>query len=64
MMEGTVNPDPQTCHGCGQPAIRPRISSHKDRFTEEVITEAEWVCHRCGSRFASGVVSREPKNEE
>jgi PHP family Zn ribbon phosphoesterase len=44
--------------------IIPREESSYDRFSQETIVEAVWVCHRCGSRFGSGVVSRTKDNEK
>lgn len=54
-----------SCNFCGQPGIRPRVSTYEDRYNQELITEADWICHRCGNRFESGIVSRQPikKNE-
>lgn len=53
-----------SCNHCGMSGIIPRTSSYTDRFTQEIITEAEWVCHRCGNRFNTGIVSREKINEK
>ena len=53
-----------SCNMCGMSSISPRTSTYTDRFTNEIITEAEWVCHRCGNRFNSGIVSREPNEKK
>lgn len=48
-----------TCNCCGQTGISPRTETYEDRFAQEMVTEAVWICHRCGQRFNAGVVSRE-----
>jgi ribosomal protein L37AE/L43A len=52
-----------TCNYCGQVGIIPRTETYEDRFAQERVTEAVWVCHRCGQRFNAGVMSREKINE-
>jgi|CryBogDrversion2_1035201.scaffolds.fasta_scaffold522457_1 hypothetical protein len=54
----------RSCTSCGMGGIIPREESSYDRFSQETIVEAVWVCHRCGSRFGSGVVSRTKDNEK
>ena len=51
------------CNSCGMGGIMPRTDTYVDRYTNEKITEATWVCHRCGSRFYSGIIAREQSNE-
>ena len=53
-----------TCNMCGMPGINPRVDRYRDRFAQEMVTEAIWVCHRCGNRFNAGIISREKINEE
>jgi C4-type Zn-finger protein len=48
------------CTMCGQGNIQPQTSTYHDRYAQETVTEATWVCHRCGNRFNSGIVSRQP----
>ena len=50
-----VEPRPQTCSTCGQPAVHPRVM--KVNRGKDVITEAHWICSRCNSRFMTGVLS-------
>lgn len=52
------------CTQCGMNGIAPRTENSYDRYTRETIVEAVWICHRCGSRFYSGVVSRTKENEK
>ena len=54
----------QTCNMCGQSGISPRTEQYTDRYSQELVVEAVWQCHRCGSRFCSGIVSRTPLNEK
>ena len=52
-----------SCNVCGMGGIAPRTESYHDRFSGETITEATWTCHRCGTRFNTGVVSPVKDNE-
>jgi len=64
-MEGLVQQLTQlACTSCGLPGIMPRTETYVDRYAQETITEATWTCHRCGSRFSSGIVSRVSNNEK
>ena len=54
----------QTCNMCGQPGVQPRTDTQYDRYTRETVTEAYWVCPRCGSRFAGGEISRVKDEKE
>lgn len=54
----------QTCTQCGMGGIIPRTENSYDRYTQETIIEAVWICHRCGSRFCSGEMSRTKANEK
>lgn len=54
----------QTCTMCGQGGVSPRTEQHIDKYAQELVVEAIWQCHRCGSRFSSGTVSRTPINEK
>ena len=47
-----------SCTSCGAGGISPRTETSYDRYTQETVTEAVWICSRCGSRFNSGEVSR------
>jgi ribosomal protein L37AE/L43A len=53
----------QSCNVCGQGGVQPREESYYDRYTQETVTEAVWVCYRCGNRFAGGEISRVKHNE-
>lgn len=48
----------QICSSCGAGGISPQISQYYDRYTQETVTEATWVCTRCGTKFSQGEVSR------
>lgn len=48
----------QTCTFCGQAGVWPREHTYEDRYSQEVVTEASWVCHKCGNKFHEGEVSR------
>jgi len=64
-MQGQVHQLTQlACTSCGLPGISPRTETYEDRYSQEIVTEATWTCHRCGSRFSSGIVSRVAKNEK
>ena len=52
-----------TCNMCGQTGVSPRVETYTDRYAMEIVTEAVWYCHRCGSRFNAGVVERKPIDE-
>ena len=54
----------QSCTFCGQGGVWPRESKFYDRYTQETVTEATWICHKCGQRFAGGEVSRVKDNEQ
>ena len=54
----------QTCSFCGQGGVWPRENRYYDRHTQETVTEATWVCHKCGNKFAEGEVSRVSNNEQ
>lgn len=58
MHEGNVQLVCQSCSTCGYGPVQPRTDQSYDRFTNETIIEAAWICPRCGSRFASGIVER------
>ncbi len=53
-----------TCTSCGQPGVWPQESNYYDKYTQETVTEATWVCPRCGTRFNAGEVSRTKINEK
>lgn len=46
---------------CG---IQPSESKTYDRYTDETITEATWVCYRCGNIVHRGEVAREKHGNE
>ncbi len=52
------------CSSCGYSIVSPQESTYVDRFTQEIVTEATWVCPRCGTRFNAGEVSRVKINEK
>ena len=53
---------PQACGYCGQACVQPQTSTYTDMRTNELVTEAVWSCHRCGSKFQNGEVSRIKQN--
>ena len=60
MHEGLIEARSQACTSCGSGPIAPRIERIHDRIQEATIVEATWVCHNCGTRFASGIIERIP----
>lgn len=58
--ENFVRPCPMTCNACGTTGIAPRIVENNMSRTE-VITEAKWICSRCGNLFFNGIISRTPR---
>lgn len=66
MHQGTVQLVPQKCTTCGAGPWHPRTDRQTDRFTGDIIVEATWVCMRCGSKFAAGVVEviKKPADEK
>jgi DNA-directed RNA polymerase subunit RPC12/RpoP len=55
MLQNKVEPRPSSCVTCGQPAVHPRIMQVKRG--KDIVTEAQWICPRCNSRFMSGIVN-------
>ena len=53
----TVQLIAQCCSHCGAGPWHPREEQSIDRYNNKMITEARWVCGKCGQFFASGVVS-------
>lgn len=49
---------PISCNQCGMGNIHPRESNYYDRYSKETVTEATWVCHRCGNVINRGEISR------
>ena len=64
MHEGTVQSVAQVCTVCGAGPVHPREEQSYDRLARETIIEAVWCCSRCGARFAQGVISRIPDQNE
>ena len=54
----------QTCSMCGQCGVSPHTEQYIDKHLQEIVTEAIWRCHRCGSIFSSGIVSRQHIDEK
>ena len=55
MLQNKVEPRPATCTTCGHGPVHPRVS--QVRRGKDIITEANWICPRCNSRFLNGVVN-------
>jgi len=58
MLEGDVTNRAIKCSTCGAGPWSGREVKTKTRT--EIITECTWICGRCGSKFNSGVINREP----
>ena len=64
-MEGQIHQmSPENCRTCGMTCIMPREESYFDRRNNEIVTEAIWICHRCGTRIGSGEISRVKQDEK
>lgn len=51
------------CQSCGASAM-PKISSYHDKYTQETITEATWICPRCNSKIFNGEINRTKTTNE
>lgn len=63
-MSNQVEDRPMVCTYCGAGPQRGRHSTYVDHIQNEQVTDIEWVCGRCGSRFFSGELSRIPLQAE
>ena len=53
-----------TCSFCGLTNVLPKEESSYNRMTNEVVTEAVWICPRCGQKFNGGEISRVKQSDE
>jgi ribosomal protein S27AE len=60
MHEGMVQLVSQACRTCGYDTVRPQTNNIYNKWEKETVVEATWICPRCGSHFASGIVERIP----
>lgn len=58
MLEGLVENRAIACSTCGAGPFQGREETYKEG--KELITECNWICSRCGSKFCSGIISRTP----